>query len=124
MMAYAAARAMDADQIPVIDITPLRDGSDPAGVARALHAASTGLGFIYVTGHGIPETLIEAARAQAYRFFRADAAIDIEPLKRRVRKRRARTTAVITDFAAEQTLADSHHKGRLRPWRKISQGSQ
>ncbi|MEM6663403.1 MAG: 2OG-Fe(II) oxygenase family protein [Pseudomonadota bacterium] len=70
-MAYAAARAMDAGQIPVIDITPLRDGSDPDGAAAALHAASQGLGFIYVTGHGIPEAAIEAARGAAYRFFRA-----------------------------------------------------
>ena len=73
-MAYATARKLDADQIPVIDITPLRDGSDPACVARALHAASTGLGFIYVTGHGIPADLIDAARSEAYRFFRADPA--------------------------------------------------
>ncbi|MEM7189291.1 MAG: 2OG-Fe(II) oxygenase family protein [Pseudomonadota bacterium] len=71
-MAYAAARAMDAGQIPVIDITPLRDGSDPDGVAAALHAASQGLGFIYVTGHGIPDAAIEAARGAAYRFFRSE----------------------------------------------------
>lgn len=70
-MAYAAAKALDADQIPVIDLTPLRDGSDPAAVAKALHRASRGLGFIYVTGHGIPDASIEAARTQAYRFFRA-----------------------------------------------------
>lgn len=70
-MAYAAARHLDAE-IPVIDITPLRDGSDPKGVAHALHAASTGLGFIYVTGHGIPESLISRARESAYAFFRAE----------------------------------------------------
>lgn len=72
-MAYAEARHLDTD-IPVIDITPLRDGSDPDGVARALHAASTGLGFIYVRGHGISERLISQARAAAYAFFRADPA--------------------------------------------------
>ncbi|MEM9061688.1 MAG: 2OG-Fe(II) oxygenase family protein [Pseudomonadota bacterium] len=73
-MAYATARTLEAEQIPVIDITPLRDGSDPSGVARALHAASTGLGFIYVTGHGIPEETITAARDTAYAFFRSDDA--------------------------------------------------
>ena len=47
-MAYAQAKAVDADVIPVVDITPLRDGSDPMSVAKALHGASTGLGFIYI----------------------------------------------------------------------------
>ena len=69
-MTYATARVMDSAQIPVIDISALRDGSDPAGVARALHAASTGLGFIYITGHGVPDSAIEHARAAAYGFFR------------------------------------------------------
>lgn len=72
-MTYATARMMDAAQIPVIDIAPLRDGTDPEGVARALHAASTGLGFIYVTGHGIADQTIDAARDAAYGFFRLPA---------------------------------------------------
>lgn len=71
-MAYAQAKTVGRDAIPLIDITALRDGSAPDGVARALHAASQGLGFIYVTGHGIPERLIAAARARAYQFFQAD----------------------------------------------------
>lgn len=70
-MAYARAKTLDAGQIPLIDITPLRDGSDAAGVARALHAASQGLGFIYITGHGIADADIEALRESGYRFFRA-----------------------------------------------------
>lgn len=70
-MSYATARAMDTEQIPVIDIAPLRDGSDAGSIAKALHAASTGLGFIYVTGHGISEAMIDAARDAAYGFFRA-----------------------------------------------------
>lgn len=73
-MSYATAKQLDADLIPVIDITPLRDGSDPASVAAALHEASQGLGFIYITGHGIPEDTIAAARAAAYSFFRAETA--------------------------------------------------
>lgn len=72
-MSYAAARKTRAEEIPVIDITPLRDGSDPGGVARALHAASQGLGFIYVRGHGIPDAVIAAARSAAYDFFHAEA---------------------------------------------------
>jgi len=69
-MAYAQAKTTSTDNIPVIDITPLRDGSDPRSVARALHASSQGLGFIYVTGHGIPEESIAAVREAGLKFFR------------------------------------------------------
>ena len=70
-MAYAEAKTVDADVIPVVDIAPLRDGSDPRAVAEALHAASQGYGFIYIRGHGIPDDVIAAARASAYAFFRS-----------------------------------------------------
>ncbi|MEM9105290.1 MAG: 2-oxoglutarate and iron-dependent oxygenase domain-containing protein [Pseudomonadota bacterium] len=64
----------DADRmIPVIDIGPLRDGSDPVGVARQLQRASREVGFIYVANHGIPEQDIEAARDMAMRFFHQPA---------------------------------------------------
>ena len=46
-MTTATAMTIDPDAIPIVDIGPLRDGSDPKGVAQALHAASKGLGFIY-----------------------------------------------------------------------------
>ncbi|GAB5378539.1 MAG: 2-oxoglutarate and iron-dependent oxygenase domain-containing protein [Acuticoccus sp.] len=72
-MTTRTARRVEADTIPIIDITPLRDGSAPQPVAEALHAASQGLGFIYVKGHGIPDSAIAAAREAAYRFFRAPA---------------------------------------------------
>ncbi|MDH3667633.1 MAG: isopenicillin N synthase family oxygenase [Paracoccaceae bacterium] len=71
-MAFAEAKTIDRNTIPVIDIAPLRDGTGAAEVAGQLHAASQELGFIYITGHGIPEDLIEIARARAYEFFRAD----------------------------------------------------
>jgi isopenicillin N synthase-like dioxygenase len=66
--------SIDIEAIPVIDITPLREGSDPLGVARDLLAASQNLGFIYVSGHGIPQNVIDEARAQAYEFFRSPEA--------------------------------------------------
>ena len=68
-MPYAPAKHVDADVIPIVDITPLRDGTDPTSVARALHAASQGLGFIYISGHGIPDHVISDARASAMTFF-------------------------------------------------------
>ncbi|MEM6463223.1 MAG: 2OG-Fe(II) oxygenase family protein [Pseudomonadota bacterium] len=65
-------RQVEAEQIPVIDIGPLRDGSDPIRVAKALHRASREIGFIYVANHGIPEAIIDAARSTAMGFFRSD----------------------------------------------------
>ncbi|MEM6941322.1 MAG: 2-oxoglutarate and iron-dependent oxygenase domain-containing protein [Pseudomonadota bacterium] len=90
-MSYATAKVLDADLIPVIDITALRDGSGARGVAKALHHASQGLGFIYVTGHGIPEAKIDAARRAAFAFFRAP------------------------DDLKQQVHVSSSHRGWLRP---------
>lgn len=64
-------RELSQELIPVIDLSPLRSGENPSAVAAALHAASQGLGFIYVKGHGIPQSSIDAARAAAYQFFRS-----------------------------------------------------
>jgi len=72
-MAYASAKTMQPDAIPVIDISSLRDGSNTQQVAAQLHAASQELGFIYVKGHGIAESQILAARNAAFEFFRATA---------------------------------------------------
>lgn len=71
-MAYAQAKHVDEEIIPVIDITPLRDDSGAKAVAQALHSASQGLGFIYIKGHGIPEEAIAQARHTAFRFFALD----------------------------------------------------
>ncbi len=64
-------KELDLELIPVIDLLPLRSGENSSEVAAALHAASQGLGFIYIKGHGIPRSSIDAARAAAYQFFRA-----------------------------------------------------
>ena len=64
-------RPTAADSIPVIDISPLRDGSNPVAVAQALLTASQDLGFIYISGHGIPDDVINTARAGAFDFFRS-----------------------------------------------------
>ena len=68
-MVHAQAKQTDATVIPVIDIARLRDGTDAITVAKALHAASQGMGFIYIKGHGIQEAAIKAARASALVFF-------------------------------------------------------
>lgn len=79
-MAYAAAKAFEQSAIPVVDITPLRDGSNPHQVAEALSAASRNPGFIYIRGHGIADALITAARQQALAFFRQPDAVKNEVL--------------------------------------------
>ncbi|NMD96316.1 isopenicillin N synthase family oxygenase [Rhodococcus sp. BL-253-APC-6A1W] len=57
------------DALPVIDLRPLRDGSDPHTVVRALDAACTDLGFFVVTGHGLEPGLRAETMEQAHRFF-------------------------------------------------------
>ena len=74
-MLYADAKLVDPGTIPVIDITPLRDGSDVKAVADALRTASQGLGFIYIKGHGIPDDVINKARKSAYEFFRSSVSV-------------------------------------------------
>ncbi len=73
-MAYATAKTMRPDAIPVIDISALRDNLEATDVADALHKASQSLGFIYIKGHGIPDESIEQARKYAYEFFRSSEA--------------------------------------------------
>ena len=69
-MSYTEAKHLETDKIPVIDITKLCDGSDPKSVSSELHKASTGLGFIYIKGHGIPKEVIETLRSEGLAFFR------------------------------------------------------
>lgn len=61
--------------IPVIDIGPLRDGSNSMQVAQALHQASRDIGFIYISNHGMDLNLLENVRQQALRFFRQPSPI-------------------------------------------------
>lgn len=71
-MAYAQADSINIDKIPIIDISSLRNREDTLSVAKQLHEASTGLGFIYIKGHGIPQNVITSLRSDALHFFRSD----------------------------------------------------
>lgn len=59
------------DQVPVIDISPLRTTGEEGkrGVARALAAACEETGFFSVVGHGVDEDLIARTRQAAADFF-------------------------------------------------------
>lgn len=70
-MAYATARQIELSEIPVVDIAGLVAG-DPAAslaAARAMREASERIGFFYVSGHGIPQPLIDSVFARARDFF-------------------------------------------------------
>lgn len=56
-------------EIPLIDLTPFRDGDDPASVARQWDDAMRRFGFAIISGHGIPERLLDGVYAQAQAFF-------------------------------------------------------
>jgi len=59
------------DQVPLIDLGPLRDGSEAglAQVAREIGAAARDIGFFAVANHGVPEALIAEMFAAARAFF-------------------------------------------------------
>lgn len=63
-MAYATARQVEFTEIPVIDMT-----AGPASVAGAIRRASMEVGFFYVSGHGVPAGIVEAAYEVSGRFF-------------------------------------------------------
>lgn len=60
-----------ANELPTIDLTPLREGSkaDKCAVAREIDDACTEIGFFLVTGHGVPQRLIAETRQAAVDFF-------------------------------------------------------
>lgn len=71
--AHSAARAIDRDAIPVIDISALAQGGE-AAVAAQMLAAAEASGFFYVSQHGVPAPLIAQTFALGRQFFSAPAA--------------------------------------------------
>ena len=87
MIVYTPPKA--ADRIPLIDL----DGSfDDAGrrrrIAWNIHKACRETGFFYVSGHGVPQALMDAQIAQTRRFFAQDdaakhaVAVELSPCRR------------------------------------------
>lgn len=65
---FRAARTIAADDIPVIDISPLATHGEAQVAAEMLEAAQR-IGFFYVRNHGIPQPLIDDVFALGRRFF-------------------------------------------------------
>lgn len=78
MSTLSPARRITTDQVPVIDIGRLRDGTDATGVGAELARAASEVGFLYVANHGIDAALIERARRTGLAFFRLPEAAKLE----------------------------------------------
>lgn len=66
-----APRVAAPEEIPVIDLTPLRTGGEAGrhAVAAEIGQACRGLGFFYITGHGVPDEVREGIFAASRQFF-------------------------------------------------------
>jgi len=69
MSAMSPVSSFEQAGIPCLDLTPFREGTDPLGVAKAFGAALEEVGFVVITGHGIPEAIIQTAYERARAFF-------------------------------------------------------
>lgn len=72
--AYAAARTVDFSEIPVIDLSTMNTPEGEARIAEALVKTASEIGFFYVSGHGIPQSLSADAMAASRAFFALDQA--------------------------------------------------
>lgn len=64
-----ASKQTSFNEIPLIDIAPLIDGSNPQGVARRIGEVCERVGFFYITNHGVPKDLVERMYSLTQTFF-------------------------------------------------------
>lgn len=81
-----SARVVSVDEIPVIDVAGLIDPDRATleALGAQMREAAARIGFFYVSGHGIAQSLIDEVDATARRFFAAPVAdkLAIEPVGR------------------------------------------
>lgn len=56
-------------EVPIIDLAPYRNGSDKASVAKAVDRACREIGFLVVSGHGVPADLVAETELLSHAFF-------------------------------------------------------
>lgn len=56
-------------EIPIIDVSPLIDGSAPQQVAEQIRHVCENVGFMYIRNHGVEQELIERMYALSKQFF-------------------------------------------------------
>lgn len=100
----STARVSD---VPIIDITPFRDGTDPADVADAVGQAAAQAGFMQITGHGIPPRVIAGLAEAMDAFFAL-------PLEDKLAVRPP-SSAVNRGYTARKTERLSHSLGIYSP---------
>jgi len=73
-MPYATSQVLDRSEIPLIDISALRqsDPDAPRRVAEQMLEAARRIGFFYVIGHGIDNQVFDNAHRSSREFFLAD----------------------------------------------------
>src|SRR6516165_7250970 len=83
--APSPVNSSDAAEIPVLDLAPYLSGQSAARekLARQLCHALENIGFYFIKGHGVPQSLIDAA-------FAATARFHAQPLDRKMKLRRNR----------------------------------
>ncbi|WP_460044560.1 isopenicillin N synthase family dioxygenase [Pseudomonas sp. S2_H01] len=64
-----ASKQIAFNEIPIIDVAPLIDGSDPASVAQQIGHACEKVGFFYIKNHGVDQALIDDMYALTREFF-------------------------------------------------------
>lgn len=57
------------NEIPIVDIAKLVDGSDPQSVAKEMGYICENIGFLYIKNHGVDKALIEQVYQLAEQFF-------------------------------------------------------
>jgi len=62
-------RRATADEVPVLDLTPLNAGGDIASLASILRHACETIGFFYVKNHGIPQEVFDGVFDATRRYF-------------------------------------------------------
>lgn len=73
-MAYASSTEIELSEIPVLDISALRrddSGTEAAAaIGEKILEAATTIGFFYVSGHGVADSVFERANQASREFFK------------------------------------------------------
>lgn len=104
MTSVSTTDAAAADGVPIIDLTDALagDAASRRRTAEALDAAARDSGFFAVTGHPVPQALIDDTIAQARAFF----ALPLEEKQRRTTDRSYRGYQAMSATALAKTLGD------------------